>query len=128
MDNIVEINELRNTLMKQYINIDRDFCKKFNNIKFIEEKKDKHDIEFYYKTLKIDNLIFYYINFDNKTEKKDHYLNINTYKIHGPNKNEKISEKYKNNISFLYDEMNFKTITENMFIEFINIVLNFMKI
>ena len=68
------------------------------------------------------------MHFDNGTEIGYHYLNINNYKIVGPNKNDKLSEKYRNNISFLYDENNFKLLTEKMFIEFIYTVFNFMKI
>ena len=121
-------NELKNILIGLSFNGDIDFKNKIHNIKIIEERKDKNDSEFYYKTLIIGNLSFYYIHFDNGTEIGDHYLNINNYKIIGPNKNEKLSEKYRNNISFLFDENNFKLLTEKMFIEFIYTVFNFMKI
>jgi hypothetical protein len=76
----------------------------------------------------IGNLMFYYTNFKNEMFNNDHYLNINTYKIFGPGKNEKLSEKYRNNISLLFDEINYKTLTEEMFIEYIKTVFNFLKI
>jgi hypothetical protein len=128
VNNNDKINKLKMLLCSLYFYKDIDFKNKTRNIKIIEEKKDKNDNEFYYKTIIIGNLVFYYTNFKNGTLNDDHYLNINTYKIFGPDKNEKINEKYKNNISLLFDEINFKTLTEEMFIEYIKMVFNFLKI
>ena len=127
-NNYDKINKLKMLLCNLYFYKDIDFRNKTKNIKIIQEKRDKNDYEFYYKTILIGNLTFYYANFNNGTLDNDHYLNINTYKIFGPNKNEKLNEKYRNNISLLFDEINYKTLTEEMFIEYIKTVFNFLKI
>ena len=132
-EHVITTNEkvitIFNILSDLNFNNDKKFYKKIKNIKIGDETRDKHDPEFYYKTIIIGDLIFYYINFDNGTNESDHFLNINNYKIIGPNKNnDKLQEKYKNNISFLFEDMNFPLLTEKMFIKFILIVFNYLKI
>ena len=97
-NNYEKINKLKILLYNLYFYKDLDFQNKIKYIKIIEDKNDKNDKEFYYKTVIIGNLVFYYTNFKNGTLISDHYLNINDYKIFGPEKNEKISVKYKNNM------------------------------
>ena len=129
MENSYEnINKLKMLLCNLYFYNDIDFKNKTSTIKLIEDKRDKNDNEFYYKTILIGNLMFYYTNFKNGASNGDHYLNINTYKIFGPEKNKKLSEKYRNNISLLFDEINYKTLTEEMFIEYVKTVFYFLKI
>lgn len=127
-NNYDNINELKMLLHKLYFYRDIDFQNKIKKIKIIEDRKDKNDNEYYYKTVLIGNLVFYYSNFKNGILYDDHYLNINNYRIFGPEKNEKLCEKYRNNISLLFDEINFKSLTEDMFIEYIKTVFNFLKI
>ena len=116
-------------LVELNFNNDKIFYNKIKNIRIGSENRDKYDPEFYYKTLIIGNMIFYYINFDNGTKEHDHFLNINNYKIIGSNINNTVLfEKYKNNISFLFEEMNFQLLTESMFITFINTVFDYLKI
>ena len=118
-----------NILSDLNFNNDKKFYKKIKNIKIGAENRDKHDPEFYYKTIIIGDLVFYYINFDNGTSESDHFININNYKIIGPDKkNDKLKEKYNNNISFLFEDMNFPLLTEKMFITFIHTVFNYLKI
>ena len=127
-NNIQTIDKLRNNLkILNFYNF-IEFQNKIKKIKIIRDCRDKNDNDFYYKTLSIDNLNFFYINFNNGTDTTDHFLNINNYKIFCPDKNSKLVEKYKNNISFIFEEMNFITITEEMFIEFIKIIFEFLKI
>ena len=128
MSDSQKIFELYNKLLKININNDKEYYKKIQNIRIVNDYRDKNDPEFYYKTIVIGNMGFYYIHFNNGTEDGEHFLNINKYKIIGTSKNEKLSQKYKNNISFLYEEMNFPVLTETMFILFINEVFNFIKI
>ena len=74
-------------------------------------------------------MVFYYINFNNGIDISNHFLNINNYKIIGPDKqNNKLNKKYNNNISFLFEDMHFQLLTEKMFIMFINAIFNYLKI
>ena len=130
--NIIEptnINSLIIILKKLTFSSDIEFRKKIKTAKIIKEKIDDENKDFYSKQILIDNLIFYYTYFNNGTKDGEHFLNINNYKIFDTSlSNKKIKEKYKNNISFLFEEMNFIDLTENMFTEFIITVFDFMKI